>query len=580
MMNYDEIKKIYGKNPNEQEITIHPKESVKLMRTILDEEKGYSVKLKPVKKECEYHFYQGDNQLKILSGKIPIALTDRMPIWKHIVEYSKVSLYIPEVQRKIMNDEIIPQLQEQYNNIIFEKENNEKQSIKKEERDKRKRIKDGKEFYNNLEEPLIYIGSIIDWLTAGERKNILTEWLCFCSQIILKEPISVVGFGDAATGKTHIQKTALNLIPEEYVIYEKNPSVATLSRHSEENPYFYDGLIVNYGDMGGQKDHEEAEAVKAIMKELQTEGFYSRPVTEKRGDIYEVVNLELYGRPALTYTTVPNYQMDDQELSRSIVINPRTDNNAQYDVRENHLAYAAGKSNKYLEEFIEPQIKHIKNMLLYLQSVFEEVKINNLFGSLITEILYKSPTFKRDKPKIMQLLKVITALNLKYHKIENNNIFTNEYDVKCFINLLSNKFVEVNYGINKLAAEIYNNIINNTYNLAADDLPIVDVEPTWTVNKYIKMFKPAESKRSVQNAFSNLNTHGLLEVVEKKQGTPTSYAVMGNKLLNVELKLNSLSDYINNKIMEYELDDFVQIPCYNGEVNIMSYHVLIKIPKW
>ncbi len=91
---------------------------------------------------------------------------------------------------------------------------------------------------------------------------------------------------------------------------------AALFNRAKTDKYFYGGKIVNYGDMGGNNDHDFMEESKNLMKELQSDGFLNKPLNIPDGEGgWEVKDLELVGRPCLTYTTVPNHYFDDQEMS-------------------------------------------------------------------------------------------------------------------------------------------------------------------------------------------------------------------------------------------------------------------------
>ena len=52
----------------------------------------------------------------------------------------------------------------------------------------RKKIHKAEKFMKQLHDPLLYVGSVCDWLSAGERVNVLICFVAGCSQIILKNP--------------------------------------------------------------------------------------------------------------------------------------------------------------------------------------------------------------------------------------------------------------------------------------------------------------------------------------------------------------------------------------------------------
>mgnify|MGYP000833311346 FL=1 len=162
----------------------------------------------------------------------------------------------------------------------------------------------------------------------------------------------MICLGEASSGKSHIQETALRLIPERFIVNEKKITEAALFNRAKKDRYFYDGKIVNYGDMGGANDHEFMEESKNLMKELQSDGFLNKPLNIPDGEGgWEVKDLKLEGRPCLTYTTVPNHDFDEPEMSRSIFITPRMDNKEIFNRRNRLLEFKHGRSYNTLKKY-------------------------------------------------------------------------------------------------------------------------------------------------------------------------------------------------------------------------------------
>lgn len=135
----------------------------------------------------------------------------------------------------------------------------------------------------------------------------------------------------------------------------------------KNDKYFYDGKIVNYGDMGGTNDHEFMEVSKNLMKELQSDGFLNKPLNIPDGEGgWEVKDLKLEGRPCLTYTTVPNHDFDEQEMSRSIFITPRMDNKEIFNRRNRLLEFKHGRIYNTLKKY-ENEAEMVPYMLLHLK---------------------------------------------------------------------------------------------------------------------------------------------------------------------------------------------------------------------
>ena len=377
----------------------------------LNDKEDYSVQVTPASKnQCTYTFFKGKSEIKRITNKQPIELTSTTSVWKQIKDMvDPNSFYSPEGLKHTIDKEILPALQNNYTTICLANQELLNEELRDKQTSLKQKIDSAEEKLQSLDNPLLWIGSIIEWLTAGERNNILLCFLAYCSQVILKNPISVIALGEAGSGKSHIEEVAMSLIPSEFIINEKNITQAALFRRAEQSEYFYDGKIVNYGDMGGSNDQDFMEESKNIMKELQSEGFVSKPVATKVDGAWETRELNLIGKPCLTYTTVPNYQFDEQELSRSILITPRTDNKKEFNRRNRALEFQ-GKSYGYMMKMVK-EAEQIQYMVYLLRDIMRDTIIINPYVDVVIGFLKNSEYYKRDFPKYNNLLKVITAFN-------------------------------------------------------------------------------------------------------------------------------------------------------------------------
>jgi len=252
---------------------------------------------------------------------------------------------------------------------------------------------EGESALEEAEHPIKWIADTINWFTAGERMNILYSWLTYCSQIILDNPISVIGIGEASSGKSHILETAQELLPQESVLRMKSATMAATYAMAETDPYYFDKKIVYIGDMGGASDHEEAEAFKNLIKELQTDGEVKRVKMVKGEDGEQSPKwFELYGYPCLTYTNVPGHDSDGQELSRSVLLTPRTDNDEAFSVLEHLYGMLSGPTYENIQYF-RNRIPVIRNMVIALRQRMQHTEIVNPYHQFINNFLKSSKFF-------------------------------------------------------------------------------------------------------------------------------------------------------------------------------------------
>ena len=449
------------------------------------------------------------------------------------------------------------------------------------------KIDNAEEKLKSLDSPLLYIGSVIEWLTAGERNNILLCFLAYCSQVILKNPISVIALGEAGSGKSHIEEVALSLIPKEFVVNEKNITANALFRRAEQDVYFYDGKIVNYGDMGGSNDQNYMEESKNLMKELQSEGYLCKPLSEQVDGDWNVKELELIGKPCLTYTTVPNYQFDEQELSRSIFITPRTDNKKEFNKRNTSLEFQ-GKSYHYLQKMIK-EAEQVPYMVYVLRNIMENVTIINPYIQIVIGFLHNSKYYKRDFPKYNTLLKVITVMNYfhktVYEKEDGKKvIYTSIVDVQLFLSLLENYRLSISENLSPKATEILKLLVElNTPQPNEDGQPTLTANRLWTITEFMEETHIDIEKRSIQTYFSELNKKGFIRIVETK-GRANVYELTENfNPILKEEKLNLTPEI--KELIAYEYGDERLLTILKEDkpipdLNIMDHDESIELPNW
>ncbi|MBP5422129.1 MAG: hypothetical protein J6Y78_06800, partial [Paludibacteraceae bacterium] len=386
---------------------------------------------------------------------------------------------------------------------------------------------------------------------------------------------------------SHIEEVAMSLNPSEFIVNEKNITQAALFRRAEESEYFYDGKIVNYGDMGGSNDQDFMEESKNIMKELQSEGFVSKPVATKVDGAWETRELNLIGKPCLTYTTVPNYQFDEQELSRSIIITPRIDNKKEFNKRNRALEFH-GKSYQYMEK-MSKESEQIQYMIYLLRDLMKDTIIINPYVDVINDFLNNSEYYKRDFPKYNNLLKVISAFNYYnktlYEKEDGTKIlYTSAVDVQLFISLLAKYELSISENLSLHATAIINELMDleTRTPIGEDGQPTLDVSANWTINDFMEHTKLNLTKRSIQNYFKELNSRGFIRIVERK-GNAYVYELTGKFTADTVEEKFALSRRIK-KTISYELGEELltileedkPIP----DLSIMDHDDNVKRPNW
>lgn len=478
-------------------------------------------------------------------------------------------------------------LQLQYDTLVIAEEEEKIHQQQMQESKHNKLLDDAASKLQGLDQPLIYIGSLVDWVTAGERNNILLAFLVYAGQVILNNPISLIALGEASSGKSHVQTEALNLIPNEYVLNEKKITEAAIFNRSKLDPYFYNGKIVNYGDMGGSHDHDFVEEAKNLMKELQSDGFLNKPLNmpDTVNGGWKVVDLKLIGRPCLTYTTIPNHRFDDQEMSRSIFITPRMDNKKIYNIRKSKLEYRFGKTYNQYKKYSN-ELKSVPFMVSHLKKVLNDVIIINPYVKFVINFLSKSKYYKRDFDKYNGLLKTITAINYynNYHTTieEQEVLFTSINDVQLFISLLKPYHESISANIPPKAVEVLNDIRANIEKWS-NETNAESLLNGITTNEYFSKSELGLSKDTVKRYIYELHEKGYLEVVDRV-GKANVYNLASTELQVINNDLRKLSNTPNKDLVDELGEDIAEMVKKNDgfieDLDIMNQDININRPVW
>ena len=212
--------------------------------------------------------------------------------------------------------------------------------------------------------------------------------------------------------------------------------------------------------MGGAEDHQEAQEFKNIMKEMQSGGYVKR-IKQVKGEDGEYVNkeFELFGYPCLTYTNVPGYEYEPQEMSRSIFYQPRVDNDLAVSRMRAICRQKNTKSAKIIQEYHD-RIPNIQRMVLALRDRMEKIDIENPYTSFIEDFLNGSKFLKRDVDKYDGILRVITAINGYNRELIDNTLFTTKNDIRYFIRLLQNYQESINKNLSPPAEKTLKDLRN------------------------------------------------------------------------------------------------------------------------
>lgn len=524
-------------------------------------------------RERDYMFriYRRDSQ-----GRVEKPLSDEIITTKDPAELMNAKLgksilsilkeHFAEKVAKTKTLEILDSIEKTIKDYKFKLEELEHEKRAKEYEREVERLKTGKEFLSKVDKPIEYLGTVIDWLVAGERQTAMFAYFSHLSTLIYNKPINVLLVGDSSEGKSEVLRASLDLVPRKHISREKNPTMASMFHRSSEDPYHYDKKVVDYGDLGGSNDLENSESPRNIIKELNSEGYVNRPIAEKgRDGTFETINLELFGKPSIVYTTVHD-EVDEQEMSRGFIFAPRTDNKKMVTT----LIQAkrdGGRTWKEMEFIRKSRLPEIHAMVEYLIENGDKIKVVNPYKFIIEQWIIDAPFVKRDFEKLLIICEIITILNKeKRDKVEHDGftyIISQPEDVVYLGQMLEKYMTSLNKGLKQRDIDFLRKLSDKFGDA-------VFTRPEIQSKLAIKTHREALRRQLVR-----LKDAGYIDGVTE-QGQPTEWSIITTDF-EIDLSVDSweIPEWVQKNLL-YELPDVINaghlVTKTPEDVDILEFH--------
>ena len=250
-----------------------------------------------------------------------------------------------------------------------------------------------------------YWNEHISKLHLGEHRNIYRKVLGAFNVMRGKASYLFETTASSGAGKSLEDEIAfLTIIPPQYIMRKSSISYASFTRYGDITPYYFDRLLIYFGDFGGKKSFSKIEDVFDVFKELITENEYSRDLADK--DIkggYEIKTIDLKVTSiGAVYSTIHTdfTDADNQLISRTL-------KSTVYPVNEDALLEFIG----YLNYSKSPQsiardkaIKELKRFQHYLLSLVNtDIEIINPYISVFMDYAKESEVISREYEQILTL---------------------------------------------------------------------------------------------------------------------------------------------------------------------------------
>lgn len=284
---------------------------------------------------------------------------------------------------------------------------------------------------------IAYLDSIVDKFHIGSHKNIYRKHIGGFNIIRGKGAYLMGTTAKSGEGKSLEDDIAiLKLIPSEYIFKKNQMTLSSFSRYSEASPYYFDRLIVYFGDLGGRKSFQKVEDVFDVLKTLITEKFFSRDLSEgtSKGG-YDTISLTLIVESvgAVYQTVKTDFLGEDFEQyeSRSIQSTPFEANSDKI----LDLIFALQMEDSIEDKAQKEADKKVMKYHNYLKHLItKDIKIINPFISVFKRLVRHSDIDTRDMTQLLELFDGFCVLTYFDCKEVKGKLIASQKQLKTFIN--------------------------------------------------------------------------------------------------------------------------------------------------
>ena len=250
-----------------------------------------------------------------------------------------------------------------------------------------------------------YLDEQLDKLHIGKHTNIYRKILGAFKIMQGKGSYIFETIAKAGEGKSLEDEIVFSLIiPKQYIYKVNSITTSSFTRYSDKSEYYFDRMILLFGDFGSQKSFGSMEEILNILKILITEKEYIRDLSDKADDgNYSNKQLKLKCESiGGVYSSVINEftQGDSQLESRTISSTP-------YGAKEEDvmdfmimLEYEDSIESKQKKE-AEKELNKFQNYLL--ARVSDDIVIINPYGEVFKRYALHSEVPKRELKQSLEL---------------------------------------------------------------------------------------------------------------------------------------------------------------------------------
>lgn len=289
-----------------------------------------------------------------------------------------------------------------------------------------------------------YLEKQLDKLHKGNHTNIYRKLLGAFKIMRAEGSYIFETIAKAGEGKSLEDEIVFShMIPKLYIYKVNSITKSSFTRYADKSEYYFDRMILLFGDFGSKKSFGDMEELLNILKVLITEKEYVRDISDKSDDgNYSNKQLTLKCNSiGGVYSSVINDFTDGDSQLESRTISSTPHGAEEEDIMDFMilLEYEESKESKEKKE-AEKELKKFQKYLLSL--VDKEMTVINPYGEVFKHYALHSDVPKRELKQVLELFDAYCKLtyfncdNINGHMVASENQLNEFMQDICLQNAL------------------------------------------------------------------------------------------------------------------------------------------------
>jgi hypothetical protein len=497
-------------------------------------------------------FNYSTNDIKDILELLPLDdVVKRKRIYTKIKRITNGELNFKDLD--IIWDQIITERKEHQENELVSKAEEEKKDDQKKEIPKELREKVNK--FLNSEEKFKVVNDVLEFDIVGEDNNKQLLFILLLGAYFNMHQITLL-IGESSGGKTYIVEKVIELFPNEDVFTITGASAKAIHyREWNERILFFNEVQRNYEIIESLKDFGD-QGIKYIVTIKDTNGnLTTREIT--------------IGLMSIVATTTKE-NINNELMNRAWRLEPDLSKEQSKKI----VKETFGKVANGFEALRKEREKKEKQNLIKIafQIVKEEYNFDRVdipYINVLNDILnYDFEKIRRDKDKLIYLIKIITAYNFKIREFYEFNNY------RILLAHPNDLIVAMEYG-HEIFRYISRNLTPEKVKITDTILNMTSKKEKWfTTNQIFKKFKEKVGYTKQKKSFTRL-LKALCDdnyLTSKKEGRSNKYKLEGK--IEPIVKDFNLIDKVDEALDIYEerVDNLIK----NENVKFNEKGILLK----